>query len=126
MRVVFMKTFDVKRMPSTSYPYIVFSTSYVNPLDDLDNVERALRTEYKGKVLFDLLLSNGNASNRFVEAMFDGEKFDDNSFHKVENVGDDVLQFSASYYRQSKYLEQSKIVPRAYKFLLNKEKYSRS
>ena len=49
-------------------------------------------------MLFDLLLLNGQSSNRFLEAFFDGNTFKFDSFKRVENIPNDILNISYNYY----------------------------
>ncbi|GAB1539942.1 hypothetical protein NUACC21_26110 [Scytonema sp. NUACC21] len=47
----------------------IFCTTYVNPISYLPIIEEELiRLNFSGKIIFDLLLSNGYSSNRFIEA----------------------------------------------------------
>src|SRR5690606_4485631 len=101
---------------------VVFSTSYVNPLETLTEIEAALQRDYCGKVLFDLLLCNGNSSNRFVEAFFDGQKFEKTSFHVLSQVDDEIRRFSANHYKDQPYFRESPLLSNAFKFLLQKGK----
>ena len=68
-----MKAYDIIEFKS-DYNYVVLATSYINPIDELENIEEELKAkEYSGKVLFDLLLCNGMNSSRFVEIKFNGK-----------------------------------------------------
>lgn len=61
------KTFEILDTPNNAGKLIV-ATSYVNPLGDLPVIaEKLAKENYNGKVLFDLVLCNGFASNRFIE-----------------------------------------------------------
>lgn len=46
---------------------LIFCTTYVNPISCLPSIEKDLiKINFSGKAIFDLLLSNGCNSNRFV------------------------------------------------------------
>ncbi|WP_295751577.1 type II toxin-antitoxin system RnlB family antitoxin [Undibacterium sp.] len=69
----------------------VFATCAVSPMEALEDVERELADKkVLGKVLFDLLLSNGHKANRYFVAEFDGCKFSRNGFnsemHRYESL----------------------------------------
>lgn len=56
------------------YLHIVTSTTHINPLHQLHIMGAELKAlNYRGEILFDQLVSNGNASNRFLVSYFDGE-----------------------------------------------------
>jgi hypothetical protein len=60
----------------------VFATCAVSPMDVLEEVERELADrQVRGKVLFDLLLSNGHKANRYFVAEFDGCNFSRKGFN---------------------------------------------
>ena len=102
---------------------LVLSTSYVSPLGSLPIIEQELEG-HQGEVLFDLLLSNGFASNRFLVAQFDGNKFDVNSFKAVESISPSIKEKAGEFYREHpEYLENS-ILPTAQKFLIKKGQIS--
>lgn len=61
------------------------STSYNNPINNLDQIAKELRkNRYEGSVVFDLLLATGNTSNRFLLTKFTNRKFDTSSFQKTQ------------------------------------------
>ncbi len=55
---------------------------------------------YSGKVLFDLLLTNGQARNRFVETTFNGVQFDARNINVIglKNVGINTLSMISQYH----------------------------
>lgn len=117
-----MKTFEIKKIEDQDNICLVLSKSYINPIDDLGLIEKELRQGFVGKVIFDLMLSNGNSSNRFMEAMFDGQKFDYSSF-KITDVDMRIKKISAGYYQENPHLlEGNYVLSNASKFLLKKGK----
>ena len=90
-----MRTFEIKESDNT-YPIVIYSLSYVSPLRSLPVIEKELES-YRGKVLFDLLLSNGIASNRYIEAEYDGDKFIIDSFTIVQ-VDTSIKKESLDFY----------------------------
>lgn len=96
------------------------STSYLNPLDDLDELEDTLGNEFCGKILFDLLLSNGNSSNRYIEANYNGKSFDYASFKIPNTIDKKVRDISTYFYSNNEQFLNSNVVSNAFKFLLKK------
>lgn len=102
------------------YPYIIASTTYINPLPYIFEIkETLLDNDFKGDILVDLLLSNGFTYNRFLTVTFDGNDFD---FFNAKiksapplNVMTDLYHF----YMEHPYLvENSNILPQAQKTIL--------
>lgn len=116
-----MKTFEIKKIEDPENICLVLSNSFINPIQELELIEENLRNDFIGKVIFDLLLSNGNTSNRFLEAMFDGNKFDYSSF-KITDVDAKIKEISANFYKNNENFMDSVVVSNAFKFLLKKEK----
>ena len=123
--MVNLVTFELQKINQPSvYSFLILSTSYFNPLDDLGQLEEELRVSlgdnFLGKILFDLLLSNGNSSNRFIEATFNGKAFDYSSFKIPSNVDLKIKKLSSSYYSNNELFNNSAIVSDSFKFLLKK------
>ncbi|MCP1136296.1 type II toxin-antitoxin system RnlB family antitoxin [Paenibacillus polysaccharolyticus] len=117
--------FELQKINQPSvYSFLILSTSYFNPLDDLDQLEEELRVSlgenFLGKILFDLLLTNGNSSNRFIEATFEGNAFDQSSFKVPSNVDLKIKKLSSSYYSNNELFINSVVVSDSFKFLLKK------
>ncbi|WP_171051004.1 type II toxin-antitoxin system RnlB family antitoxin [Bacillus sp. BHET2] len=117
-----MKNYEIhKDYEVEGYPCVVFSTSFISPIEELEDIEGELNAQFQGKVLFDLLLSNGVSSNRFLEAEFNGNTFDYTSFKPLNvdvKLKIKVLEF---YKKHVNYLENS-ILPRSYQYLLKQGK----
>lgn len=66
----YMKTLGHDRMIFTAYP----DSNPINKLKIIAN--ELIENKFKGTIVFDLLVFNGNEINRFVSITFDGLKFD--------------------------------------------------
>ncbi|WP_017825439.1 type II toxin-antitoxin system RnlB family antitoxin [Clostridium botulinum] len=81
---------------------IIFSTTYVSPLDFIKDIENELRNviNYSVEVVFDLLLSSGNSQERFGRINYTGNEFDMKSFQFI-NVPkkNDLRKVAVSYYK---------------------------
>lgn len=115
-----MKYYDIRKLNNSCYDYLIFSTSYVNPLECVNDIESSLKENNYSKVLFDLLLSNGNSTNRFIEATFDGRKLE--NFQTCENVDIEIKRESGRYYQDNNNLLKNSVLSRPQKFLVSKGK----
>lgn len=91
----------MRKLDNPDYGYVVFSASYVSPIDKIGDIEKELaRKGYSGFVMFDLLLSSGNGSSRFQKMYFDGEVLALRTASRAENVHDELRRFFAAFYRK--------------------------
>lgn len=83
---------------------IVFSTTYISPLKCLNDIKKDLsKSDVKGDVLFDFLLSNGNNSKRFAKIYFNGQDFIGDTFEYIKVDKNEIYRkLSAEYYVKSK------------------------
>jgi hypothetical protein len=91
---------------------LVFSTSYKNPISQLSRVERDLG-DFTGKVIFDLLLCNGNSSNRFAEGEINQGKINRKSMKSIGSLDLDqstVERIEKFYQGNEKLIEESLIL----------------
>jgi hypothetical protein len=99
---------------------MIFCTTYVNPISYLSVIEKDLnKMDFSGKIIFDLLLSNGYSSNRFVQADVIEGAVRRCSMKVVESSSLDKLFIERTYefYKTHSYLVESNSI------LLDEEKY---
>lgn len=86
----------------------VQSINYANPVNELKDIANELYAhKYEGEVIFDLLLTNGNSSNRFLISKFINRKFVMKSFKKTD-IPKDIRKEITLYYKNHKdYLSNS-------------------
>jgi len=97
-----MADYEFARINYQKYAIIVFLKSYETPFSYLSQIEEEL-IRYKVApctVLFDMLLSMGNTSERFAEAHFNGIEFDKHSFCYVSiSKNNELREVSMNFYR---------------------------
>ena len=92
------KPYLVSHHPAPGYEAAIHAASYLNPLDDIREIEKTLSSfQVEGAVILDLLLTNGNKRNRFYVATFDGNKFKDDGFSLLKNDQETISNFSACF-----------------------------
>lgn len=120
-----MKNYEIQKLNTIEdYSYVIYSTSHVNPVKELKNIAEDLKSHFKvkGKVLFDLLLSNGVSSNRFMEAEFDGIAFNRTSFKTLQSVNKVIKEESSEFYQKNLEFVENSVLPNAHQFLIKKGK----
>lgn len=80
--------------------YIVYPTSYINPLSNMIDLEKFLFSNVGApcELIIDLLLCNGNEFNRFVHFSFDGKRIEKESIRIIE-LADEAEQTINSFYK---------------------------
>ncbi|MEH2397212.1 type II toxin-antitoxin system RnlB family antitoxin [Nostoc sp.] len=99
---------------------IIFCTTYTNPISYLPSIEQELsKINFSGKIIFDLLLSNGYSSNRFVEADVFEAKVNRRSMKVIDfsKLDDFLIGKTHEFYKSHPYLVESNSI------LLDEEKY---
>ena len=97
-----MKNYKVQKVNNINnkYEYIIFAINDDSPLEYLQDIEKDLaKKNFKGLVLFDLLLSNGDEYNRYVEAYFD-EKFFELSSFKDPTLNQEIERISINFFKK--------------------------
>jgi hypothetical protein len=99
---------------------VIFCTTYINPISYLQIIEEDLsKINFSGKIIFDLLLSNGYSSNRFVEAEASEAKVNRRSMKVIDssNLDEFLLGKTHDFYKSHPYLVESNSI------LLDEQKY---
>ena len=105
----------------TEYKLLVLSVSYISPFDEIEELENDLREmNFRGVVLFDLILCNGVSPNRFIKSYFDGNSFSSSIFEIVNNIKDDVKLISSNFYKNNSDLIDKGVLSKPYSLLLKK------
>lgn len=98
---------------------VIFSINFDSPMNHLGSVEVELHQNgVTGEVFFDLLLSNGNTSDRYYRAFFDGKKIVKDSIKKVVTPPRDIQEESLSFYRQKPHFLKNSVLNKAQRFLI--------
>lgn len=115
-----MKAYDIIEFKN-DYRYVVFATSYENPIDELEEIEDELfKKKYTGKVLFDLLLCNGMNNSRYMEMYFDGEYFEISTSRNLSEPSNIIEKYIYEYLKDKPSLIDCSVLPKAQQYLLKK------
>ncbi|MEH2449699.1 MAG: type II toxin-antitoxin system RnlB family antitoxin [Nostoc sp.] len=99
---------------------IIFCTTYINPISYLPIIEQELsKINFNGKIIFDLLLSNGYSSNRFVKADVHEFKVNRRSMSVVDSssLDDSLITKIHEFYKSHPYIVERNHI------LFDEEKY---
>ena len=117
-----MDNFNLQRLKISTFEYVSFSLSAVAFDHYYDELQKKIDRTYKGRVLFDQLLSHGTKASRFVSVYFDGKHFDMSSF-KIENsLSDNIRQQCTSFYASNPEILGRGILSKPNQFLIRKGK----
>lgn len=104
-----MNSFNIIYKPHGKYSAIVYPTSYLNPIEDLQSISVELKKHLTAGcyVLFDLLLSNGDNFNRFAEAYYDGDDIRTSDISITKIPSGEVQGLNMYYQGKTKELSKS-------------------
>lgn len=90
--------------------YLIIANNYqrIEEYNTLINKELS-KKDFKGEIVFDLLLSNGNNSQRFFKAVFDGLKILNTSY-KVLNPDHRILRKTNEYFKKNRSLFENSVL----------------
>ena len=116
------KLYNIKKISNTDFQYIIFSVDYHRVEDYISELSNELsRKSCKGMVIFDLLLSNGLNSDRYLKVLFDGNHFLFQTMETIDRVDKEIEKISTKFYKcKIEYLENS-VLTRTQKFLIKKQ-----
>jgi len=98
----------------------VFSTSFERLDHHLSDLEQRFKEKkYKGKVIIDLLLSNGNSNNRYVEINFNGLEFEIKQAKTIQ-PNSELERISITFYKKNPELLDNCTLNHAQQFLVKK------
>jgi hypothetical protein len=108
--------FEIKTIESYEYQIIVFSKDSSTMSDYISDVaNRLIERHYSGRILFDLLLSNG-FEDRYYVLFFNGNSFDFKTIHKLETASYQIHNISNKYYKEHIKLLKSSILNKHQKY----------
>lgn len=96
-----MDIYEMAKIDYEEYEYIIFSQSYQSPFSCLDVIQSKLQELglTSCKVIFDMLLTVGNTSDRFVEAHFNGKELNNFSYINIRKDSN-LRKIASNYYSQ--------------------------
>lgn len=113
--------YHIQKYDSGDLSALIFSTNFDSPMNNLGSVEIELHNNgVKGQVFFDLLLSNGNTSDRYYSAFFDGVKLIEDSIKKVVKPPQDIQEKSRSFYYKRPHILKNSVLNKTQRFLVKK------
>lgn len=79
---------------------VITAVADYHPMQHLKDLSAELKSiNYRGFVVFDLLVFNGQSDNRFVTLVFNGQSFDRSSFKTLSNIDQRIKKNQDNYFR---------------------------
>lgn len=117
-----MRAYELLDINYGEYKYLVISTSLETPLTHLNDIAAQFSCQTNDfKVVFDLLLSMGNNSERFIEAQYDGDTKHIGFFNVVKVDKKNTLRkITSEYYKDNACFLENSVLNSQQKKLLSK------
>ena len=99
-----MNEYSIIKISNEDYKVVIFSNTYESQLFYLEDITKELKNQKINncKILFDNILIVGNTSERYTEAIFDGEEFINSSFKYIKiDKKSDIRKISTDYMRSN-------------------------
>ncbi len=106
--------FEVFKLKNEAYDFLVIATSYENPLNSMDEIEKEIQAE-KANLLVDLTLINGTNKNRYIGCEYDASANSMPSCTMVEEVSDSIKKISQNYFTVNKEIVEKGTIPNSLK-----------
>lgn len=111
------KNFEILKLDSKPYDFLIIATSYENPLSMLEEIEKEIKKP-KADLLFDLTLINGVSSNRYIKCSYEAGQ---NSCSIVDRIDDKIKKISYDFFAANEDIVQESVIPNSLKYLLKAE-----
>ena len=112
-----MKNYCIVKIKDSDYEYLIIAANCINPITELDDIQRDLGT-VSGTILFDLTLINGINSNRYLSATVHKGVFARDSFKKVSEVEEQILTVSQNFFMENSDAVERGTITKPLKYLL--------
>ncbi len=114
--------FEIGSLDKRKKQAIIYSTNYLRLEEYVNEVAFLLKEKsFKGKVIFDLLLSNGNSFNRYIEMLFDGDNFEIKTTRIINDIDDNIINNSLDFYSSHESYLDNSVLSKSQKFLIKKK-----
>ncbi len=100
------QSYEIIHIDSDLFPILIIGKNYHGLDDYISELEFELgKKNYKGKVIFDFLLSNGyKSSNRFMCSLFNGHMFNELHNYQMDSRNEIIIRELKDYFFKNEYL----------------------
>lgn len=118
-----MNEYNILKINNEDYKVIIFSNSYETPLLYLEDISNELKAQNLSncKVVFDMLLCRGNTTERYTEAIFDGERFVNSSFKYIKvDKKNELRKIALDFFKSNISILENSILTSLQRKMINK------
>lgn len=118
-----MNEYNILKINNEDYKVIIFSNSYETPLLYLEDISNELKAQNLSncKVVFDMLLCRGNTTERYTEAIFDGEQFVNSSFKYIKvDKKNELRKIALDFFKSDISMLENSILTSLQRKMINK------
>lgn len=118
-----MNEYNILKINNEDYKVIIFSNSYETPLLYLEDISNELKAQNLSncKVVFDMLLCRGNTTERYTEAIFDGERFVNSSFKYIKvDKKNELRKIALDFFKSDISMLENSILTSLQRKMINK------
>jgi hypothetical protein len=100
------ESYEIIKINSDLFPILIIGKTYHGLDDYISELEIELqKNKYKGKVIFDFLLSNGyNSTNRFMCSLFNGKFFNEIHYYQIDNRNEIITRNINKYFTENEHI----------------------
>lgn len=113
-----MKSYAILNLPK-EFKYAIVALSYVNPFDEIEEIEKELSDKnFNGEIIFDLLLCNGLNKNRYIKIYFDGNHLDIDSISIMHDISINTRKIITNFIQINDLLLGCHVLPSSHSYLI--------
>jgi len=100
------ESYEILKINSDLFPILIIGKNYHGLDDYISELEIELQKKnYKGKVIFDFLLSNGyKSTNRFMYSLFNGKFFNEIHYYQIDTRNKIIIRNIKKYFTENEHL----------------------
>lgn len=112
-----MGSYELIKLHNEPYDFLVIATSYENPINSIDEIEKEIINRY-ASVLFDLTLINGVKFNRFIQRKHHDQGDIPSMYSLASEIPESIKRLSSEFFKTNRAIVDQSVLPSSLKFLI--------